>query len=208
MRRVLVASLIVVLVLLVAAQVVVPRVISGKVEDRLEERGGTAAVSISAWPVATLAFGSGRSIEVAGHDLRYELGTNREERPLERLDSFRDVRVDLEDLEAGPVRLTSFVLTREGRDQPYRLSMRGRTTPGELAGELGNATGGRLGGFLGAFATGALSSRSATPVPLRLDATVESSDGRPDVSDAQATVAGLPAGPLTVIVLRSVLDRL
>jgi hypothetical protein len=41
-----------------------------------------------------------------------------------------------------------------------------------------------------------------------MDATVRSEDGRPRVNSARATVAGVPAGPLTEVVLRSVLDRL
>ncbi len=45
-------------------------------------------------------------------------------------------------------------------------------------------------------------------VPLRMDATVASVDGRPRVDQARATVAGVPAGRLTEVVLRAVLERL
>ena len=45
-------------------------------------------------------------------------------------------------------------------------------------------------------------------VPLQMDATVESQDGRPRVDQARATVAGVPAGRLTEVVLRAVLERL
>jgi hypothetical protein len=205
-RKVLLGVLATLVVLLVATQLILPSVIEGQVEKRLNRDGGKAKVSISAVPALTLLGGSGRSIEITGSDLRYDLG-KREEKPFERLDGFGRVKVDLRNLDAGPVRLDSFVLTRPDKDQPYTLSMRGTSTPAELAGELGTATGGSLGGLIGGLASGVLGG-NATSVPLRLEATVTSRDGRPEVGSANATVAGLPAGPLTEIVLRSVLDRL
>jgi hypothetical protein len=207
MGKVAIGFLVAVLAVLVAVQLILPRVIAGQVEKRLEQDGGTAAASVSAFPAVTLLAGRGGSIEIAGHDLRYELG-QRKERPFERLDGFEHVRIDLEDLDTGPVRLTSFRLRRDGRDQPYTLALRGSTTPRDLANELGSATGGTLGGVLGGLASGFLPQGGATSVPLRLDADVSSRDGKPEVGTARASVAGLPAGPLTEVVLRSVLQRL
>ena len=197
----------VLVVVLVAVQIVLPRVIAGQVEKRLEQDGGTAAVSISAIPAVTLAAGRGRSIDIAGHDLRYDLD-QRQERPFDRLDGFDHVRIDFEDLEAGPVRLSRFALSRSASNEPYELSTSGTTTPRELADELGSAAGGTLGGLIGGLASGLLSRGADAEVPLRLEATVVSRDGRPEVQRARATVAGVPAGPLTELVLRSVLDRL
>ena len=51
-------------------------------------------------------------------------------------------------------------------------------------------------------------SGGGTAIPLELHATVASDAGRPDVSDATASLAGLPAGPLAKVVLAAVLDRL
>ncbi len=206
MRKVLLGTLAVIAILLVAVQLILPSVIEGKVEKRLEKDGGSAKVSISARPAVTLLAGRGRSIEIDGSGLRYDLG-QREEKPFDRLDGFGRVRIDLRNLDAGPVRLDSFVLRRDARGQPYSLSMRGTSTPGELASELGTATGGTLGGLVGGLATGLLGGGGAT-VPLRLEASVQSRNGRPEVGNANATVAGVPAGPLTEVVLRSVLDRL
>ena len=207
MRKMLLGVAATLLVILIATQVILPRVISSEVEKRLTQDGGTAAVRISAVPALTLAAGRGRSIEVSGDDLVYDLD-ERNERPFERLDGFGDVKVDLRNLEAGTVQLSTFTLTREGRDQPYSLSMRGTSTPRDLAAELGSATGGTLGGLLGGLASGVLPEAGGGTVPLRMDATVRSEDGRPRVDSARATVAGVPAGPLTEVVLRSVLDRL
>ena len=207
MSKVLLAAAAILIVLLVATQVILPRVISSEVEKRLTQDGGTAEVTITAVPAVTLATGRGQSIEISGDDLVYDLD-ERKERPFERLDGFGDVDVDLRDLDAGTVRLSSFVLTRQGRDEPYTLSMRGSSTPRELAGELGAATGGTLGGLLGGLASGVLPDGGMGTVPLQLDATVDSDDGRPRIDTARATVAGVPAGRLTEVVLRSVLDRL
>ena len=204
-RKMLLGVIATLLILLVALQLILPSVIEGKVEKRLEQGGGDAKVSVSALPAVTLLRGRGRSIDITGSGLTYDLG-KRDEKPLARLDGFGRVEVDLRNLNAGSVRLDSFVLTRDGKDEDYTLSMRGTSTPRELAGELGTAAGGALGGLIGGLASGVLG--GGGPVPLRLEATVASRDGRPEVGAANATVAGLPAGPLTEIVLRSVLDRL
>lgn len=193
-------------VLLAISQVVIPRVAQGEVEKRLE-RGGTAKVSISAIPAVTLLGGRGRSIDIRGSDLSYDI-SRRQEMPFRRLDGFGRVTVDLRDLDTGPVRLSSFVLTRRDRDSSYELTARGSTTPSELAAEVGNSAGGTLGGLLGSLATGLLSGGSSMTVPLSLRASVNSVDGKADVTAASGSVAGVPAGPLTLVVLRSVLDRL
>lgn len=207
MRRVTIAAVATIVVLLVVSQVAIPRFLQGEVEKRLEQDGGTAKASISAFPAVTLLGGRGRSIDIDGSGLTYDLD-QRDERPFDRLDGFGRVNVELRDLNAGPVRLSSFVLTRENRDSPYELTALGTTTPSELAGELGSSTGGQLGGLLGSLATGLLSDRATMSVPLALRASVNSVDGKADVASANASVAGVPAGPLTLVVLRSVLDRL
>ncbi len=207
MRKVLLGVAAAVIVILLATQLVLPRVISGEVEKRLTQDGGDAKVSISALPALTLAGSRGRSIEITGSDLRYDLD-ERKERPFERLDGFARVNVDLRNLDAGAMRLSTFTLTRDERNEPYSLSMRGTSTPRDLAAELGSATGGTLGGLLGGLASGVLPGAGGGSVPLRLDATVGSDHGRPRIEEARATVAGVPAGRLTELVLRSVLDRL
>jgi hypothetical protein len=207
MRKVLIGIAGAVVALLVVAQIVLPRVAAHRVEDRLERDGGSAHAEVSAFPAVTLLGGRGRKLDVTGSDLTYDL-SQRGQKPFDRLDGFARVRVDLRSLDAGPVRLRHFLLTRSGRGEPYALSMRGTTTPRDLAAELGTATGGTLGGLIGGLASGALPGDAGENVPLSLDASVTSRGGSPDVDNADATVAGLPAGPLTELVLRSVLDRL
>ena len=191
-------------VLAVAGQLALPAYFEGRVEDRLTEKGGSADVSISAFPAVSLVAGSGRELEARGDALAFDLDDRRED-PFGRLDGFEDIDVRLTDTAAGAIRMSEFVLRREGRDSEYELRMTATATPRELAQELGAVAGGALGGLVGSLASGAL---PATEIPLEMSARVNSEDGRPDVTDAQGSVGGLPAGPLAEIVLGTVLDRL
>ncbi len=191
-------------VLAVAGQLALPAYFEGRVEDRLTEKGGSANVSISAFPAVSLVAGSGSELEARGDALAFDLDDRRED-PFGRLDGFEDVDVRLTDTAAGAIRMSEFALRREGRDSEYELRMSATATPRELAQELGSAAGGALGGLVGSLASGAL---PAAEIPLEMSARVDSEDGRPNVTDAQGSVGGLPAGPLAEIVLGTVLDRL
>jgi hypothetical protein len=206
MPRIVVALVIVVLALLAAAQVVVPRIVEGKVADRIREGGGHADVSISSFPAVRLLWGGGGSFEARGRDLSFELDGGRRD-VLERLDGFGRVNIRFTDLTAGPLRLKSFRLSRDG-EGPYRLRMAGSTSPRALAREAGARSGVPLGGLLGSVAGGVFPDGGRARVPLALDAGIASRDGRPEVQRASGSVSGVPAGPLTEIVVRAVLDRL
>ena len=207
MRRFGAGILVTLAVLAVIAQLVLPRYLAGRVEDRLEEGGGSAKVSLGAFPAVTLVGGRGGSIEVTGSGLAFDLGDRRED-PLGRLDGFSQVDVRLDDVEAGPLAVERFGLDRDQRDEPYELVVSGTTTPRELAAELGSQAGGALGGLVGSLAGGMLPGGGRTDVPLDLSATVDSDSGRTDVVQATGSVAGVPAGPLAEVVLNAVLDRL
>ena len=191
----------------VVGQLVLPRYFAGRVEDRLEEGGGSARVSLGAFPALTLVGGRGGSIEVTGSGLTFDLRDRREE-PLKRLDGFSQVDVTLDQVEAGPLAVESFDLDRDRRGEPYALLVTATTTPQELAAELGSEAGGTLGGLVGSLASGILPGGGRSAVPLELSATVASDGGRTDVVDATGSVAGVPAGPLTEVVVSAVLDRL
>ncbi len=194
-------------VLAVATQLALPAYVEGQVKDRLEEGGGSADVSVGAFPAVTLIAGRGKELTATGEDLVIDLDDRRDD-PFGRLDGFEDVDVELTDVDAGALRLSEFELRREGRDAEYDMRAEGTTTPAELASELGTTAGGPLGGLLGGLAGDLLPGAGDTEVPLELTATVDSQDGRPEVTDATGSVAGLPAGPLTEVVLGAVLDRL
>lgn len=191
-------------VLVVAGQLALPAYFEGRVEDRLTKKGGSADVSISAFPAVSLIAGSGKELEAKGEELAFDLDDRRED-PFGRLDGFENVDVRLTDTEAGAIRMSEFLLRRDGRGSDYDLRMTATATPRELARELGSVAGGPLGGLVGSLASGAL---PGTAIPLEVSARVDSENGRPDVTDAQGSVGGLPAGPLAEVVLGTVLDRL
>jgi hypothetical protein len=82
------------------------------------------------------------------------------------------------------------------------------SSPRALAREAGARSSVPLGGLLGSAAGGALPDGGRARVPLALNAGIASRGGRPEVQDATGSVSGVPAGPLTEIVARAVLDRL
>lgn len=193
--------------LAVVVQLALPAYYEGRVEDRLAEKGGSADVSIGAFPAVTLVGGRGRKLKATGNGLTFDLEDRRED-PFGRLDGFEDVDLELTDVDAGSIRMSDFELRREGRGAEYDMRVTARATPVELAQELGSAAGGPLGGLVGSLATGILPGSASTEIPLEMNARVRSRNGRADVTDAQSSVGGLPAGPLAEIVLGAVLDRL
>ena len=207
MRRFLAGILVALVAVAIAAQLALPRYLSGRTEERLEEGGGSSKVTLRAFPALTLVGGRGGSIEIAGTGLSFDAG-DQSERPFERLDGFERVEVALDDLNAGPLAVDRFELGRDGRHEAYQLVIRATTTPRELAGELGSEAGGALGSLFGSLASGILPGGGSTALPLELAATVASDDGRVDVRDATGSVAGVPAGPVTEVVVSAVLDRL
>ena len=193
--------------LAVACQLALPAYYEGRVENRLEEKGGSADVSVSAFPAVTLVGGSGRELKATGSGLTFDLDDRRED-PFGRLDGFEDVDLRLTDVDAGAIRVSDFELRREGRDAEYDIRVAATATPVELARELGSAAGGPLGALVGSLATGILPGSGSTEIPLDVKARVRSRDGRPEVTDAQGSAGGIPAGPLAEVVLGAVLDRL
>jgi hypothetical protein len=205
MRRVAAVTLGSLVVLLVASQLVLPPIAERRAADRLERHGGSADVSLSALPAVRLLFGDGDSFEVKGSNLEVDLDRGGDS--LDRLDGFDDVRVRIEDLEAGPLELSSFELARDEGESDYRTRIRGTTSAREVARFLGSQAGGALGGLLGDLGASTLPG-GATEVPLDFRARVQSNGGEVNVSGATGSVAGLPAGPLAQLVVSAVALRL
>ena len=195
------------LLLLIAGQVALPPYLSGRVEDRLREGGGTADVSLSAIPSYALLAGRGSRFEAEGSGLQFDPDSRRE-RPFDRLDGFDEVSIDIRDSRAGPLRIEEMILSRDGDDAPYRLDVRASAIPRDLAADLGSRAGGALGGLAGDLAARTLPGGGSVAVPVDVQAVIASQDGRVSVTDADGSVAGLPSGPLTEIVLAAVLERL
>ena len=202
------AGIVITLALLaVVSQLALPAYFEGRVESRLEEDGGSAEVSIGAFPALTLIGGRGKELKGTGEGLKFDIDDRRDD-PLGRLDGFEEVDLRLTDTEVGAIGMSHFDLHRDGRDSPYTMRVEARATPRELARQLGSAAGGPLGGLVASLGSEFLPGAGSTEVPLELTARVNSRDGRAEVTDAQGAVAGIPAGPLAEIVLGTVLDRL
>jgi hypothetical protein len=206
MPRVVVLLIGLVALLLVASQLALPPIAENKVESRLERDGGTAHAEVHAFPALRLLFGDGDSIDVRGRGVR--LDVRGEGADLGRLDGFDEVSVRVTDAAAGPLDVRTFALTRAEGDDNYDLRTGAVTTPREVAGFLGDQAGGPLGGLFGDLAAGSLPGGGNARVPLDLSAQVASNDGRPTVSGAKGSVAGIPAGPLAQLVVAAVVARL
>jgi hypothetical protein len=189
--------------LLVVAQFVVPPWAERRIEDRLTEGGGSAQASVDAFPAAMLIAGEGDSIEVTGSGL--DLDVDPEEEVFKRLDGFDRVDIDLDDFQAGPFDVDSFVLTRDG---PGTYFMRSQlTTTGSALLEYGAERLGVPGSSFLPIITGD-SKEANTPIPVELDMELESDEGRIVVTEGEGEIAGYPAGPLAELITATIVVQI
>jgi hypothetical protein len=193
----------VLVVLAVASQFVIPPVAENRVEDRLTSGGGSADVSLDAFPAVRLLFGDGDRIEVRGNGL--DLDLERETNIFDNLDGFDEVDVSLADYRAGPFQVRTFELTRDGPEATYDLVLAGSATPADIAAYGADRLGLVGGPLLGAIAAQLAGKR---PVPIDLDMQLRSEDGRVVVESGGGTVAGLPAGLLAQVITSAIVVRL
>jgi hypothetical protein len=205
MRRIVLVPLGLLALVVLAGQLLLPGIAEHRVENRLERHGGTARVSLSALPAMRLLFGDGDSLTVKGSGL--DLAPEERHDALERLDGFDEVSVKLDRLVAGPLHVSSFTLTRGEGEDDYRTRLSARTSAREVGRFLGSQAGGAFGGLLGDLAGSSLPG-GATEVPLKLKAVIASHGGDVEVVRARGSVAGIPAGPLTELVVAAVARRL
>jgi hypothetical protein len=206
-RRVLYAliGLATVLLALVATQVLVPSYLERRAENRLTEDGGEATVDIDALPALRLLFSKGEQITVRGKELDIPLESERG-RVFDDLDRFKEADVRLDRMTAGPLRIARFTLTRNDHGDPYHLAVSATTTVAEVSDYAGQQFG-PLAGFLGRIGS-ALLPGSTAPIPVELDAQVESDDGLAIVQTVDGTVAGVPADPLVGALAVAIAKRL
>jgi hypothetical protein len=140
MARWLLIAALVLVALVGVSQLVIPPVAEHRIEDRLTDGGGTADVSLHAFPAARLLFGDGTKLSVRGSGL--DLGLEQQ---------------------------TNFALTRPAPSAPYHLVSSSRTTPGDLA-SYGAARLGLPGGPLLRFFTDqALGGNRPIPIHLDME---------------------------------------
>ena len=203
MGRWLIVAALVILAAGAASQLVVPPLAANHIEGRLTDGGGTANVSLSAFPAVRLLFGDGKRIEVRGDGL--DLALERRTEVLDQLDGFDEVDVRLDDFRAGPFDMRAFELTRDGSGATYHLVSKGSSTAAAVAG-YGAERLGLLGGpFLSALARQLTGNR---PFPIDLDMQLRSEDGRVVVVSGGGTIAGVPAGLLAQAITTAIVVRL
>ncbi len=206
MRRFAVGLAVGLVALVVLTQLLLPPFLEERVAGRLTEDGGSADVSLSAFPAVRLLWGDGKRFEVRGRGLKFVPG--RGEQVFSRLDGFEEVRIEVNGLDVEGVDASRFTLTRLRSGDPYRLSMRGQVTGREAIELLGAEAGGPLGGIAGGLAGRALPGGGSTELPLTVEADLASRGGRAEVVRTDATVAGLPAGPIVELVVGAVVSDL
>jgi hypothetical protein len=192
----------VVLVVLVGSQLLLPGVASRAVEDRLTEGGGSADVTLEAVPALRLLFTDGDTFEVDAVDLDLDLDEDLD--VFERLDGFADVGISIDDSRAGPFQLDAFDLHRDG-SEPYAMTSTGTTRATELA-AFGAEALGLPGGGLAGLALETMLGEG--PIPIEIDVRIASVDGETEVVEGDATVAGIPTGPLAELIASAVVAQL
>lgn len=191
---------------LVVSQLVLPPIVARVIEHRLTRDGGSAHVSLSAFPALRLVFKHGDSITVTGNNITVPLGTGRQH-VLGKLDGFDSAHIHLTDVTSGPFHTSSFRLDKGGGESAYDLAVRASFTPSALAAYLGSTVGGGLGGLFGGIA-GGLVPGGTQPVPVVVNVRLESDSGEPRVVSGAGTVAGVPMGPVLEAVVAGVVARL
>ena len=199
MARWLLGAAIAIVVLLGVSQLVIPPLVEHHIEGRLTEGGGTADVSVSAFPAVRLLFGDGKRVTVTGNGL--DVGLEQRTDVLDSLDGFDQVNLNIRDFRAGPFSVTSFELTRDGPSAPYHLVSRGRTTPAAITSYGASRLGVPGGPLLGFFTRQALGSR---PLPIALNMDLKSDGGSVVVVSGGGTVAGIPTGPLAELITSAI----
>jgi hypothetical protein len=181
-----------------------PPILEGRVEDRLEEHGGRADVELRAVPALRLLAGHGDRIEVRGSGLEFDF-EDPDRDAFERLNRFEEVEIDLREVTAGPFETESFRLEGLGGKR-YRISVDATASVQDLARVAGEQFG-PLGGLIGSIAGGSVPF-SGAPVPVRLDGELEAREGEVEMVSGTGRVAGLPAGPMARLVTNAILSRL
>jgi len=193
-----------VVALAVASQFVVPPLAEHRIEDRLTDQGGTATVSVAAFPAVRLLFDDGDRLSVSGTGLNLTLQEQAD--AFDRLDGFDRVDVSLRDFRAGPFAVRSFELARSGSSAPYHLTSSSRATPGDIANYGASRLGLPGGPLLGFLADQALGGNRTVPVDL--DMQLRSDGGRLVVVSGGGSVAGLPTGPLAELITSAIVVQL
>jgi hypothetical protein len=188
----------------VGTHFLLPPILEGRVEERLEEHGGRAEVELRAVPALRLLAGHGDRIEVRGSGLDFDFD-DPDTDAFDRLNRFEEVEIDLREVTAGPFETERFRLEGLGGKR-YEIEVDATASVADLARVAGEQFG-PLGGLIGGIAGGSIPF-SGAPVPVRLDGELEAEDGDVTMVSGGGGVAGIPAGPMAKLVTNAILSRL
>jgi hypothetical protein len=200
MRRAVIITLLILVTLAVASQFVITAIAERQLVDRVVEGGGTATVSLSAFPAVRLLWHSGDRIQVHGRGLEAELDTG--SNVFHELDRFHDVDIEMVDVKAGPAQVNSFRLERSG-DAPYRLAL----SASGSARDLSAFAAGQISKPLGNLAT-ALSPVPDVEVPIEVNGEIASEEDGLRLVSGEGRIAGIPAGPIVAAITASIVSRM
>ena len=207
MLKWLIASVVGLLVIvLVGTQILLPPIISGKIEDRLTKAGGTADATIKAFPALRLLFHDGDKLKVRGNGVRIpvkELGGG----GFKDLDGFDEVDLRLTDYTVGPFRSRQTVIDRPEGNSLYNFAFTGSTSANELSTFALSALPPGLAALIGGLVD-RTSRLGAAQVPIRLVAQLKSDNGTAQLVRGTGTVAGIPLGPLAVSIAGAIVSRI
>jgi hypothetical protein len=205
MRRNAIVSLAVaVVVLLLGSQVAIPAYVSSRVEDRLTAHGGSAHVTVHAFPALSLLQGNGRSIDVTGRNLTLDVPRSA---ALDKLDGFDQVHIDITQARTGPFAVRRLRLDRDAKGATYRVVLDAVARPSDLTEyAVSRVSDGPLSGLIGGFAADLLPLPNE-PTSIRLTARLRSDGGAAHVVAVDGGVGGLDAGPVAAALLGAVASR-
>jgi hypothetical protein len=157
--------------LLVLAQIFLPRLAAGRVSSRVGRYGTVESVSVSAWPAVKLLWGSVDSVRVRARSLA--LSPAQAAKLLWEARGTSSMDVSAERVQVGPLRVTDATLRKRGS----ALSAQAMTSEADVKAALPAGLGVRLlsseGGEVEVQATGGLFGVSAT-----VNAVAGASDGK------------------------------
>ena len=206
MRRILILALVVLVLLLVAAQFALPPLAERAVQDKLTENGGTANVDLDAFPSPRLLFKEGDRIRVRTTGITTPPLDLTKGGTFEDLDGFDEVDILATDTSIGPFRVARITLQRDEGEQNYRATIQATIRGTDLSAFAGRMLGGGLGGFLSGIAGGAMPGAGAR-IPIDLNAVLRSENGKAKAVSVDGTVAGLPAAPLVEVLTAALAVR-
>jgi hypothetical protein len=195
-----------VIVVLVVAQIVLPPLLAGKVEDRLTKRGGSASVDLDAVPALRLLAHEGDRFSLNGERLDFPL--DQRSGVFDKLDGFDSVRVRLHDVSAGPFTVARFALTRDDGASTYKITANGSSTISRVSSYLTSGLPPLLGSLLAGATRGVTGPAADRRVPFTLDAELKSQSGEPELVRGTGSVAGIPTGPFASLLAQAIVSRL